>query len=101
MAAAESKRTPWLDSTTNVPVIAEQAKRLESYLAAMADGHVDASELANQESRLIAAVKTVEPMLNDEQHSAVTRLLCELSAYDIMQLFHTLHEARPKTVFRG
>jgi hypothetical protein len=101
MAATNSKRTPWLDTTTNVPVIAEQAKRLESFIAAMADGNVDASELANQEARLVAAVKAVEPMLSDEQHSEVTRLLCELTAYDIMQLLHTLHQARPKTAFRG
>jgi hypothetical protein len=40
-------------------------------------------------------------MLSDEQHSEVTRLLCELSAYDIMQLLHTLHQSRPKTAFRG
>lgn len=101
MAAADSKRTPWLDTTTSVPVIAEQAQRLESFISAMADGKVDASELANQEARLVAAVKAVEPMLNDEQHREVTRLLCELSAYDIMQILHTMQQARPKTVFRG
>jgi hypothetical protein len=101
MAAAQSKRTPWLDTTTNVPVIAEQAQRLESFISAMADGNVDESELANQEARLVAAVKAVEPLLNDEQHREVTRLLCELSAYDIMQILHSLQQARPKTVFRG
>ena len=101
MAAAENKRIPWLDTTTNVPVIAEQAQRLESFLSAMADGNVDASELANQEARLVAAMKEVEPLLNDAQHRKVTQLLCELTAYDIMQILHTMQQARPKTVFRG
>jgi hypothetical protein len=101
MASANNKRVPWLDTTANVPVIAEQAKRLESFIAAMADDKVDASELADQEARLVAAIKVVEPMLSDEQHSEVTRLLCELTAYDIMHLLHALQESRPKTVFRG
>jgi len=99
--AAASKRTPWLDASTDAPLIAEQAKRLESFVAAMADGRVDASELASQEKRLKEAMKAVEPTLNDEQHREVTRLLCELTAYDIMQLLHTLEQARPKTAFRG
>jgi hypothetical protein len=101
MAAANSKRTPWLDTSANVPVIAEQAKRLESFIAAMADGKVDESELANQEARVVAVMKAVEPTLSDEQHSEVTRLLCELTAYDIMQILHTMQQARPKTAFRG
>jgi hypothetical protein len=101
MAAASSKRTPWLDASTDAPVITEQAQRLESFVAAMADGRVDAGELAGQEKRLKEAMKAVEPMLTDEQHGAVTRLLCELTAYDIMQLLHTLEQARPKTAFRG
>jgi predicted transcriptional regulator len=99
--ATASKRTPWLDTSTEAPAIAEQAKRLESFMAAIADGKVEASELAGQEKRLVAALKTVEPMLNDEQHREVTRLLCELTAYDIMQLLHGLEQARPKTAFRG
>jgi hypothetical protein len=99
--AAASKRIPWLDTSTDAPVITEQAKRLETFVAAMADGRVDAGELAGQEKRLKEAMKAVEPMLNDEQHREVTRLLCELTAYDIMQLLHTLEQARPKTAFRG
>src|SRR5262245_8279107 len=99
--AAATKRTPWLDTSTDAPVIAEHAKRLESFVAAMADGQVDASELAGQEKRLKEAMKAVEPLLNDDQHREVTRLLCELTAYDIMQLLHTLEQARPKTAFRG
>jgi hypothetical protein len=101
MAGTQTKRTPWLDASTNSPMIAEQAQRLETFIAAMADGTVDTNELTSQEKRLVDAMKKVEPMLNDEQHREVTQLLCELSAYDIMQLLHTMHQARPKTAFRG
>jgi hypothetical protein len=99
--ATTTKRTPWLDSSTESPVIAEQAQRLESFMAAMADGKVESAELAEQEKRVVAAMKTVEPMLSDEQHREVTRLLCELTAYDIMQILHGLDQARPRTAFRG
>jgi hypothetical protein len=31
----------------------------------------------------------------------VSVLLCELTAYDMMQVFNMMQQARPKTVFRG
>ena len=40
-------------------------------------------------------------MLDEDVHAKVTELLCELTAYDLMQVLHTMHEARPKTAFRG
>jgi hypothetical protein len=46
-------------------------------------------------------MKEVEPLLDDNQHEKVTRLLCELTAFDIMQMLHTMQQARPKTKFRG
>jgi len=46
-------------------------------------------------------MKEVEPLLDDEVHGKVTRLLCELTAYDIMQMFASLQQTRPKTQFRG
>jgi hypothetical protein len=101
MATTKTKRTPWLDESAGSPVITEQAQRLESFIAAMADGNVDDGELANQEKRLVAAMSAVEPLLDDDQHREVTRLLCELAAYDIMQLLHTVQQSRPKTAFRG
>jgi hypothetical protein len=67
----------------------------------MADGKIEASELRDQEGRLVALMKEIEPQLDDALHEKVTRLLCELAAYDLMQMVQTMQEARPKTVFRG
>ncbi len=100
MSPAATK-SAWFDETSNAPVIAEQVKRLDTFLAAIADGVVDVGELQAQEARLVAAMKEVEPLLDDNLHAKVTRLLCELSAYDLMQVMHTMQAARPQTKFRG
>ncbi len=94
-------RTPWLDSSQDSPVIAAEAQRLESFVAAMADGRIDADELKAQEARLVATMKAVEPLLSEELHAKVTQLLCELTAYDTMNLLHLMDQSRPKTAFRG
>ena len=91
----------WFDESSNASLIAEQAQRLDSYLSAMADGKVEASELKDQEARVVKLMKEVEPLLSEQIHAKVTQLLCELTAYDLMQYSHMLHAARPKTVFRG
>jgi predicted thioredoxin/glutaredoxin len=99
----KSSKAPssWFDEASNTPVIDEQARRLDSFLAAMADGVIDESELHAQEARVAELMKEVEPLLSDEVHDKVTRLLCEMTAYDLMRIFHAIQEARPKTVFRG
>jgi hypothetical protein len=94
-------KSAWFDETSATPLISEQAQRMESFLSAMADGKIDANEVKAQEERLIAQMKLVEPLLNDDQHAKVTKLLVEMAAYDLMQVLHSIHEARPKTVFRG
>ena len=99
--AAQHVRTTWFDASSNLPIIDEQAKRLDSFLTAMADGRIEASELETQQARLVKLMKEIEPQLNDELHAKVTRLLVELTAYDLMKVLHSMHEARPKTVFRG
>jgi hypothetical protein len=102
MSQTGSQRaSSWFDETSNLPLIAEQAERLESFVAAMADGRIETSELKEQQQRLVAMMKEVEPLLDDALHAKVTRLLCELTAYDMMQVLHAVTEARPKTVFRG
>ena len=68
----------------------------------MANGHVDAAEIAAQENRLLALMAEVEPQLTPPLHDKVTELLCELTVYDFMQAMRApLEQARPKTVFRG
>lgn len=96
-----SAKSKWFDDATNTSLIDEQAQKLEPFLNAMADGQIDAHEVKAQEDRLVAAMRAVEPLLNDDLHAKVTRLLVELSAYDLMQVLHSIHEARPKTRFVG
>ncbi len=101
-AAAKPRRvSSWFDVASHKPLIAEQARRLKTFLAAVADGVIDQAELEAQEKRLVQVMKEVEPLLSPDLHARLTRLLCELTAYDLMQVMHSFHEARPKTAFRG
>lgn len=98
---AAKKRPSWFDETTQAPMIDKYAKQLKSFLTALADGVVDQAEVKAQEANLVKVMKEVEKLLNDEQHAKVTELLCELTAYDIMQMLHTLQGARPQAAFKG
>lgn len=91
----------WFDDGSNAPVIADKAKRLESFLQAIADGVVTDDELKSQEERVVKLMKEVEPQLDAKLHERVTELLCELTAYDMMQVLNAMQHSRPKTVFRG
>lgn len=95
------KRASWLDEKSHKILIEQYARQLDSFLQAMADGKIEPSELRDQEARLVGLMKEVEPQLDDALHEKVTRLLCELVAYDLMQMVHTMQESRPKTTFRG
>ena len=97
---AEARRTSWFDAQSH-PLIEQYARQLDSFHQAVADGKVGAPELHEQEARLIALMKEIEPQLDDALHEKVTRLLCELTAYDLMQMIHTMQEARPKVPFTG
>lgn len=101
MAKAKKTRSDWFDEKTKMPVIEESARQLESFISTMADGVVEEKELRAQEKRLVELMKEIEPKLDDETHELVTKLLCELTAYDLMQMIHTMQESRPKTKFRG
>lgn len=87
-------RTSWFDEHAQHPVIQEQVTKLESFTSALADGLVEKTELDTQEQRLTAAMKRLEPELNDELHSKVTNVLVELSAYNVMRLLHELNAER-------
>ena len=93
-------RTSWLDEADN-PRIDNLARGLTTFLEAVADGRIDDDELEAQEKRVVDLMKAVEPLLSDEQHAKVTDLLCELTAYDIMQVLRGLTENRPRTQFQG
>lgn len=87
-------RISWFDDTTNLQVIDEQVDKLESFAAAMADGVIEAQELAKQQETLTSVMREVEGALSDDQHEQVTRLLVELSAYNIMRVLHELAAQR-------
>ena len=96
-----TSRQSWLDDATQTPLIDNHLQKLTSFVEAMADGRVDDRELDDQEKRLVTLMKQVEPTLNDQQHVQVTKLLCELTAYNIMQTLNSLQSSRPQTTFRG
>ena len=95
------KRVQWFDDKTNVPLIEQHARKLSSFIDALADGKVDAGEIKSQEARVLSLMKEIEPKLDDALHAKVTELMCELTAYDLMQTLHEMQQARPRTVFRG
>jgi hypothetical protein len=97
----KGKRQSWLDEKSHTILIEQYARQLDSFLQAMADGIIEPHELRQQEERLVGLMKEVEPLLDDATHEKVTKLLCELVAYDLMQMVHTMQESRPKTKFRG
>jgi hypothetical protein len=94
-------KTPWFDDKTDSPLLAEYARKLDSFCDAVADGRVTTGELDEQEKRLVALMKEIEPLLSAEAHEKVTQLLCEVTAYDLMQTMHLAGKSRPKTTFRG
>jgi hypothetical protein len=100
MAKESPKRPSWLDDEGGVG-IDEQARRLESYVKALADGVVTDKEVAEQEKRVVALMREVEPKLDDALHAKVTQLLVEMVALDAMQVLHTVQSSRTKTKFRG
>jgi predicted transcriptional regulator len=91
-------RTSWFDDA-DLPVIEEQVEKLESFAEAMADGMIEKRELDKQLETMVAAMKAVEPDLTDDQHAKVTRLLVELSAYNIMRVIHELQARRLEKIF--
>jgi len=91
-------RTSWFDDS-ELPVIDEQVHKLQSFTDAMADGVIEEKELKQQQDSLVETMRSVEASLTDEQHAKVTRLLVELSAYNIMRLLHELHAARIQKSF--
>ncbi len=83
----------WLDEQTQAPVIDRLARQLDSFIETMADGRVDEKELASQENRVVELIKEVEPQLSGTLHAKVSDLLCELTAYTIMQVLYSMEQA--------
>jgi aldehyde:ferredoxin oxidoreductase len=92
-------RTSWFDDKAAHEAIQERASKLESFTSALADGVVSKQELAGQEQRLLAAMKTLEPDLSDPLHAKVTTVLVELTAYNVMRTLHELQAERARMAF--
>jgi hypothetical protein len=101
MAKAAAGKTPWFDDASDAPMLAEYARKLDSFLDAVADGRIDSKELDAQEKRVVDLMKQVDPLLSPEAHELVTKLLCEVTAYDLMNAMHMAGKARPMAKFRG
>jgi len=90
-------RASWLDDDSH-PDLDAHVDKLDHFAASIADGVIDAQELATQEANLAAAMKAVEGSLSDEQHAKVTKLLAELAAYSVMRTLHEMAQARVQNV---
>jgi hypothetical protein len=99
--SAGSVKSTWFDEEANTPLIAQEAQRLESFVAAMADGQVTDAEVKAQEQRVVKLLKEIEPLLEPKLRDRVTELLCELTAYDMMQMLNMMQQSRPMSKFRG
>ncbi|MBT8491471.1 MAG: hypothetical protein KJO07_00310 [Deltaproteobacteria bacterium] len=93
-------RASWINDDDH-PLIDEHLSQLEHFTQSIADGVVDKDELEKQEQNLITAMKAVEDGLSDEQHEKVTKLLAELSAYNVMATLHGLAAEHAKQAFAG
>jgi hypothetical protein len=92
-------RESWFDDRAEHPLIHERLQKLDSFTSALADGVVSKQELTGQEERLVKAMKTLEQNLSDELHAAVTTVLVELTAYNVMRLLHELQSERARLAF--
>jgi hypothetical protein len=90
-------RANWINDDSH-PDLDAQVEKLEHFTKSMADGVIDAGEMATQEKNLVAAMRSVEASLSDDQHTKVTRLLAELAAYSVMRTLHELQAARVKSL---
>lgn len=98
---ATNTKSAWFDEDSSTSVIADHAKRLDSFLQAIADGKVTDEEVKTQEARVVKLMKEIEPQLDGKLHEQVTQLLSEVTAYDMMQSLNMMQNARPVTKFRG
>lgn len=94
-------RTSWFDEKAEYPIIQDEVNKLQSFTEAMADGVVEKRELEAQEQRLVAAMRRLEPELNDDLHGKVTTVMIEMTAYNIMRLLHELHAERARMTFKA
>ena len=89
-------RKSWLDDKGESTLIDGYAQQSTDFIQAMADGTIDDSEVEKQEAKLVTLMKKIEPKLDDDQHAEITELLCQMTAFNAMQMLHMFDEARTK-----
>jgi hypothetical protein len=93
-------RASWINDDSH-PDLDAHVDNLEHFATSLADGVIDQAELATQEKNLVAAMKAVEGSLSDDQHTKVTKLLAELTAYAVMRTLHEMAQARIQSAVSG
>ena len=93
-------RTSWLNDDTT-PDLDAHVGQLEHFTNSIADGVIDAKELATQEQNVVTAMKAVEGSIDDAMHAKVTRLLAEVAAYSVMRTLHELAQAKVQKAVGG
>ncbi len=86
-------RPSWIDDDSH-PDLDAHVGKLEHFANSLADGVIDAQELATQEKNLVTAMKAVESSLSDDQHAKMTKVLAELTAYSVMRTLHEMAQAK-------
>lgn len=76
-------RRAWFEVHEKPPF--ESVARLESWQQAMADGIIEPREVEEQKARLLGLLRELEPLLDDETHERVTRVLEEWTVLSAMQ----------------
>lgn len=92
-------RVSWINDEST-PDLDAHVAQLDHFTQSLADGVIDAKELATQETNLVSAMKAVEGSLDDATHAKVTRLLAELTAYSVMRTLHEMAHARVQQVVK-
>lgn len=77
-------RRSWFDPAGEGAPFDGSVARLDSWNEAMADGVIEPHELEAQRDRVLGLLREVEPLLDDELHEKVTRVLEELTVLQAM-----------------
>ena len=87
-------RISWIDPETNELRIEGYAKKLTPFARAFSDGVISEQEISDQQARLTDLMKSIEPALDDQMHAKVTKMVIELTAFNIMQFVYQMQQER-------
>ncbi len=89
-----SARKPWFSDDPGQLELLTYLQRMHSWQKAVADGEISVAEVQAQAQRVIQLLKTVQPLLNTQQHAQLTRILYEMA---VLQALQTLALTGSKT----